>query len=325
MKKLYETALIGTGYWGSIIFNTLSKITKKNILTYDLNTDNSSLLKKKFGSKVIVSKSIDQILENNFIKNVILATHPSVNFKLSKDALNNNKNLFVEKPILTNVKRLNQLVILAKKQKKIFMGGYIYIFNSYIKEIKKIIDSNILGNIKYIEIQRKNLGPIRNKVDAHVDLGSHDISILKYLFKKKIKIQNIKKNNLLKKGISDISLITAQIGKIKCEIISSWLNPTKERKLLIIGSKKMLLFDEMNKTNKLKVFNKYAHYPKITKFKKDYISNKARIYEGKTKNYLIKETDTLKNELLHFQKMCKIKSKPITDGNFCLDVLRLIS
>ena len=148
MKKLYETALIGTGYWGSIIFNTLSKITKKNILTYDLNTDNSSLLKKKFGSKVIVSKSIDQILENNFIKNVILATHPSVNFKLSKDALNNNKNLFVEKPILTNVKRLNQLVILAKKQKKIFMGGYIYIFNSYIKEIKKIIDSNILGNIK---------------------------------------------------------------------------------------------------------------------------------------------------------------------------------
>ena len=185
MKKLNETALIGTGYWGSIIFNTLSKITKKNILTYDLNTDNSSLLKKKFGSKVIVSKSIDQILENNFIKNVILATHPSVNFKLSKDALNNNKNLFVEKPILTNVKRLNQLVILAKKQKKIFMGGYIYIFNSYIKEIKKIIDSNILGNIKYIEIQRKNLGPIRNKVDAHVDLGSHDISILKYLFKKK--------------------------------------------------------------------------------------------------------------------------------------------
>ena len=84
MSNFYDTALIGTGYWGSIIFNTLSKITKKNILIYDLNIENSLLLKKRFGSKVIVSESINQILENKNIKNVILATHPSVNFKLSK-------------------------------------------------------------------------------------------------------------------------------------------------------------------------------------------------------------------------------------------------
>tara|TARA_B110000483_G_scaffold112527_1_gene136690 strand:+ start:801 stop:1778 length:978 start_codon:yes stop_codon:yes gene_type:complete len=324
MSNFYDTALIGTGYWGSIIFNTLSKITKKNILIYDLNIENSLLLKKRFGSKVIVSESINQILENKNIKNVILATHPSVNFKLSKSILNSDKNLFAEKPILTNIKKLTELVNLAKKNKKIFMGGYIYIYNTYINKIKKIIDSKTLGTIKFIEIQRKNLGPIRNEVDAHVDLGSHDISILKYLFKKKIKIRDIKKNNILKKKISDISSINAQIGNIKCEIISSWLNPTKERKLLIIGSKKMLLFDEMNDSGKLKVFNKYAEYPKIINFKKDYISNKARIYEGKTKNYLVKETDTLKNELLHFQEACKKKIQPITNGNFCLEVLKLI-
>ena len=86
----------------------------------------------------------------------------------------------------------------------------------------------------------------------------------------------------------------------------------------------MLLFDEMAKSEKLRIFNKYAFYPKITKFKNNYISNKARIYTGKTRNIKIKETDTLKNELLHFIKACKNKKKPFTNGRFCLEVLKLI-
>ena len=115
------------------------------------------------------------------------------------------------------------------------------------------------------------------------------------------------------------------IGNIKCEIISSWLNPTKERKLLIVGSKKMLLFDEMEINNKLKIFNQYASYPKITKFKENYMSETARIFKGKTKNINVKETDTLKNELLHFEKACKNNMTPVTSGKFCLEVLKLMN
>ena len=88
-----------------------------------------------------------------------------------------------------------------------------------------------LGQVKYIEIQRKNLGPIRSEIDSHLDLGSHDLSILKFLFNKKMKITNLIKRNILKKNISDITSINLNIGNIKCEIISSWLNPTKERKI----------------------------------------------------------------------------------------------
>ena len=205
------------------------------------------------------------------------------------------------------------------------MGGYVYLFNTYIEKIKKIINSKELGVIKYIEAQRKNLGPIRNEVGAHIDLGSHDISMLKYIFKKKFKLKNKIERNILKKNISDITTLHITIGNIKCEIISSWLNPTKERKLLIVGSKKMLLFDEMESKNKLKIFNQYASYPQITKFKENYISKNARIYKGKTKNINVKETDTLKNELLHFEKACKNNIMPITNGKFCLEVLKLIS
>ena len=325
MVNIHKTALIGTGYWGSIIFNTLTKITSKKIFVFDKNSENSNLLKKKFKNKIYIAKNFEEILNNKNIKNVILATHPSINFNLGKKVLESKKNLFVEKPIVSNIKELNKLIKCSELNKKILMGGYIYLFNSYIKKIKSIIKSKQLGTIKYIEIQRKNLGPIRNEISSHLDLGSHDISIIKYLFNTNPKIKNIIKRNILKKDISDISSINLKIGKINCEIISSWLNPTKERKILIIGSKKMLLFNEMDESNKLKIFNKYAYYPKLSRFKKNYISNKARIYLGKTKNIKIKESDTLKNELIYFENMSKKNKKPISDGKFCLDVLKLIN
>lgn len=324
MKNIHKTALIGTGYWGSIIFSTLNKITKKKIFTFDKNKGNLKLLKKKFKEKVVIAKKIDELLDNKSIENIILATHPSVNFELGKKVLKKNKNLFIEKPIVTSNKELLTLIKYAKLRKKILMGGYIYLFNSYIKKIKQILNSKRLGKIKYIEIQRKNLGPIRTEVGAHIDLGSHDISILKYLFDKKLKIKNIIKKNILKNNISDITSIYLSIGNINCEIISSWLNPTKDRKMIFIGTKKMMVFDEMKKNNKLKIFNKYAEYPTLTKFKKNYISNKARIYTGKTTVINVKETDTLKNELMHFEYVSKYYKKPITNGNFCLDILKLI-
>ena len=133
MNNIHKTALIGTGYWGSIIFNTLTKITNKKIFVFDKNLENSNLLKKKFKNKTHVAKSFEEILTNKNIKNIILATHPSVNFNLGKKVLDNNKNLFVEKPIVSNIKKLRILIKCADFNKKVLMGGYIYLFNSYIK------------------------------------------------------------------------------------------------------------------------------------------------------------------------------------------------
>ena len=137
-------------------------------------------------------------------------------------------------------------------------------------------------------------------------------------------VQIMRPNGEKLADIRPLVRLNISIGNIKCEIISSWLNPTKERKLLIVGSKKMLEFNEMENNHKLKIFNKYAFYPKITKFKKNYISDKARIYTGKTKNIKVRETDTLKNELLYFEKVSKKNITPITSGKFCLEVLKLI-
>jgi predicted dehydrogenase len=118
MIKLHQTALIGPGYWGSIIFNTLTKISKKKIYVYDKNIKNSKLLYKKFPKQTIIAKNYNDILNDKNVKNIILATHPSLNFFLGKKALDAKKNLFVEKPVINNKKKLSKLITIAKKIKK---------------------------------------------------------------------------------------------------------------------------------------------------------------------------------------------------------------
>ena len=126
MHNIHKTAIIGTGYWGSIIAKTFTKITKKKIIVFDKNKQNSNLLKKKF-KQILIAKNINEILHNKSIENVILATHPSINFKLGKEVLKKKKNLFVEKPIVKNQDKLLKLIRLAEKKKQNF-NGRIYIF-----------------------------------------------------------------------------------------------------------------------------------------------------------------------------------------------------
>ena len=186
INKTKNIAVIGCGYWGTIITNTLVKIGYKKIHIYDSNIQNSRTLKKKF-KNVLIQKKYNQILSNNEIKNIFFATPPSKNFKLVKLALLNKKNIFLEKPGVTKSKDLIKLQKISKKNKNIVMFGYVYCFNDYVKYIKNLLNKKKLGKLLYINFQRQNLGPIRNDVNVAYDLTSHDLSIILNLFKKKPK------------------------------------------------------------------------------------------------------------------------------------------
>ena len=155
------------------------------------------------------------------------------------------------------------------------MSGYIYLYNDYIKFIKKVIKKkNLLGKIFYVSCERLNLGPVRNDVSAAWDLSSHDIAICNFLFDDNLQIINSGGYDFLKKKVNDISLISAKIKDIRIDLKSSWLNPEKVRKIIILGKKKMLLFDELDFQNPIKIYNKYATYPKIQNFNKKFLLKK---------------------------------------------------
>ena len=132
--KKIDTALVGCGYWGTIIAKSLIPI-KEAIYVFDVNKNNTKILKKRFPNFINIEKNFLNILHNTKIKNIILATPPSKNFKLLKILVKNNKNIFVEKPGLKNLKEINFLKNI--KNNKIMMFGYIYMFNNYINFIKK--------------------------------------------------------------------------------------------------------------------------------------------------------------------------------------------
>ena len=315
-NKNQKIAVIGSGYWGSIIINTLIELKFKNIIIFDKSTKNKKIAKKKF--KLIKFESnFSNILNDKNILNVFVATPPSENYLIVKRLILNKKNIFLEKPGFKNVKDIKKIKNYLKKTRSKLMFGYIYYYNSYIEKIKEIIDQKILGEVQYISFNRKNLGPIRNDVDVDYDLTSHDLSIIKKIFNKLPKIKSYKKYSLLKKNISDISNLHLKLNDIDIDISNSWLNPTKERLIKIIGKKKMLSFDELNLEAPIKIYNQYAKYPKLDFFDKRFLQSKALIYKGKSKSIKLNTFSPLVNEIKNFFNSKKTK----TDINMAKEIL----
>ena len=319
MKK-DNIAIIGLGYWGTIVTNTLISLAIfKTIFICDNDRKKVNILKKKFGNKVI---AIDQkgIINNDKIKNIFLATPPGSNFRILKLLINSKKNILIEKPGMTKLTHFRQIKRILKKSKSKVTFGYIYVYNNYIRYLKKIIRSKQLGIIKYINFQRQNFGPIRNKVSAAYDLATHDLSILYYLFNKKIVLRNSINHDILRKGNFDISSLNLLSGNIKIDINVSWLNPEKIRKIIIIGSKKMLLFDEMNIKEPIKIYNNYVSFPKIDKFSKNYFNQSKYIFKGSSKSIRLKNMKPLDNEIKEFIN----NQKNFTDINFSEKIIQTL-
>ena len=319
INKNQKIVVIGSGYWGSIIINTLIELKFKNITIFDKSNKNKKIAKKKF--KIVkFENNFSNILIDVDILNVFVATPPSENFKIVRKLISNDKNIFLEKPGFEKVKDIKKIEICLKKAKSKLMFGYIYCYNDYIEKIKEIIDKKLLGEIQYISFNRKNLGPIRNDVDVDYDLTSHDLSIIKKIFNILPKIKSYKKYSLLKKNISDISNLHLRLKNIDIDINNSWLNPAKERLIKIIGKKKMLSFDELDLEAPIKIYNQYAKYPKLDFFDKKFLKSKALIYKGKSKSIKLKSKSPLINEIKHFFNI----KKPISDIKMAKEILTFL-
>ena len=319
MKK-NSIAIIGLGYWGTIVAKAVVSMNFfKKIYIYDIDKKKVDIIKKKFQTKVSYC-NLNQIKKDKLIKHVFLATPPKNNFNLLKSLIKFNKNILVEKPGLIKLDHFKKIKKLTINKKTKLTFGYIYIYNKYIRYLKKIINSNILGDIRYINLQRQNFGPIRNKVSAAYDLATHDISILHFLFKNKLSLKNSINHDVLGKKNYDISFLNLKSGNIKIDINVSWLNPEKIRKIIIIGSKKMLLFDEMNIDEPLKIYNNYVNFPQIDSFTRNIFNQSKYIFKGKSKTIKLKDQKPLDLEIREF-----INSKiNLTNLEFSENIIKII-
>lgn len=328
MDKI-NVALIGVGYWGPNIFRTLKSLKSCKLKTIIETDVKRQKYIKKIDAKLKVSSDLSVVLNDNDIKAVIISTPPKTHYRIALKCLKARKNLLIEKPIVSNTKEYRKLLSIAKKNKLILMAGDLYLFNAAILKIKKLIKSNYLGKIIYFNSQRKNLGRIRNDIDVNWSLGTHDISIIQYLMDYQTPMRCIKNNfSFLQEKISDVSKITLKFKNNITALISvSWLHPEKIRELIIVGTKRMLIYNDL-KPEEVKVINKsvipiHSFKGKNLDYDKKFLKFNNQV--KKSKILKVKKSQPLKNEINHFFMCIKNKKiKCLTGEKHSLNILNIM-
>lgn len=248
--------LFGAGYWGSKHLRVLTSLNNVNdIYVYDPSADLYRELKPQF-PKAIYVDDYEHLLSEGKVNAAIIATPPPTHFKLALKCLQDKLHVLVEKPIVENLEQLEILNEEAKKNNLVLMSGHTFIFNNGIIKMKEIIDSGELGDIAYVISDRLNFGIIRSDISLENNLAPHDLSIMQYLFDN-TPIKRVKKTGIsfISKNSFDYETISIDYNNnVKCIINLSWYFPEKVRKIHIIGSKKMMVFDD-SLQKKIKVYS----------------------------------------------------------------------
>ena len=331
MTKIIKVAQIGIGYWGPNILRNL--ISNKNFeVSCVIEKSNQRIsYVKEISKKIKVYSNLKNILKDKSIEAVFITTPPKTHYKLACECLKNGKHVFIEKPITKSLKELKVLKKLSLQKNLLVMAGDIYLYNDAINKIKSLIDKKYLGNLLYISCQRLNFGRVRNDVDSIWSLSSHDISIIQYFmnYLMPIKLKSIK-YNILKRKLADTSFIELKYkNNVRANILVSWLHPEKIRKFIIVGTKRMLIFDDLKPTE-IQIINK-SIIPKTSDNKKinfDYDKTNFKNFKysiKKDKIFKLKQTEPLKNELNHFYKCLKNKKlKNKTGINHSENILKIL-
>lgn len=318
MKKL-AVAVIGLGYWGPNILRNLLKIPSvTKVYGCDLDEKKLACIKKEFPN-VQTSNDFSIILATKEIDAVVIATPLKSHFQLGKQALLANKHVLIEKPMTENSKQARELISLAQKQKKILMVGHTFIYSETVNAMKAAIKKKTLGKIYYYDSSRINLGLIQQDANVVWDLAPHDLSILRYLFPEKpISVQAFASSFIGKQY--EIAHIFIRFEKgISAHIHVSWLSPVKIRSTIIGGSKKMIVCNEIEPSEKIKIYDKGVVPPleSITPFAPAYRSGDVIIPH-------IPQKEALLTQLSHFVTCIKKNKKPLTSGEEGREVVQLL-
>ena len=310
MKKII---VVGCGRWGSNHIRTLINLQSLGgVVESDEITQNR--LKHEFPG-IIIFKSLKDSF-NYKSDGYIVSTPPSTHFEVGEEIIRNKKPLLIEKPLTLDYKTSKKLVDLARKNNVNLMVGHVLLFHPAIRKIKALIDEGFLGNLKYLYSNRLNLGIIRASEDVFWSLASHDLSVFKYLINLDPIEYNSSSQSFLNKGINDITIANFKyINNVKGHIFASWVNPFKEHKLVVIGSKGMLVFEDSSDKKDI-IF--YKDYYKVS------IDGTIEAINQKGEIIIYdKESKPLTNELNYFIENLD-KQIEISSGDIGLEVVRLL-
>jgi len=322
-KRIIDVGLIGFGYWAPNIAKNLFINPKINLKWIcDKNIERIEKAKSIYASQVNYSCEYKEIINDPSLDAVAIAVETSSHYKLVKQALKKGKHVFVEKPFTSTVKEAIELDKLAKKLKLKIQVNHIMVYNSEINKIKDLIDKNYIGDILYIDAMRMNLGQIRRDVSAMWDLALHDLVVIDYLTKGKEPYFISALGEKFYNPKESVSFLTMRYPGFISHIQSSWISPKKERKLVIVGSKKMIIFDDQKMDEKLSIYDKGVNV--VSSKNIEFGSYEVRTHEGDVWSPYIKKKDSLYVSLDSFVKIIQQDKKSNTGTDQAIRIQKIL-
>jgi len=321
MQKI-NLAVVGCGYWGPNLIRNFRSLPGCRLKTMcDLNEQRLKHLHQLY-PEVEGSTSFEDVLADPEINAVAIATAVRFHYPMAKASLLAGKHTFIEKPMASSAAECEELIELAHKNGLVLMIGHTFLYSPAVRKIKEIIRSGDIGNIRYISARRLNLGLFQKDINVAWDLAPHDISIILHVMEEAPISVSCCGNPHVNGKIEDVTTMCLSFKHRRSAIIqSSWLDPRKVREMTIVGSRRMIVYDDVAQNDKLKIFDARVetppHYDTFADF--HYAYHYGDVYVP-----YIKQEEPLKIECQHFLDCIGHRARPISGGEQGLELVRIL-
>jgi predicted dehydrogenase len=319
---MINVGVIGYGYWGPNLVRNLAEISNFRVTAVsDLRQDRLTLVKSRYPT-IKTGTNYQDLLNDKSIEAIAIATPVSTHFDLAMQALQAGKHVFVEKPITSTSEQAARLIKEAERRKLVLMVDHTFVYTGAVRKIKELIESNKMGDIYYYDSVRVNLGLFQHDVDVIWDLAVHDLAIMDYV----LPFHPIEVSAM---GMSHIHGSTENIaymtlffnGSLIAHTHVNWLAPVKVRRTLIGGSQKMIVYDDLEPSEKVKIYDKGITVKEsIDSIHKALIGYRT----GDLWAPQLDMTEALNVEMLHFSRCIEKGENPITDGKAGLRIVQIL-
>ena len=322
MSKPIKVGVVGCGYWGPNLMRNFRSLPDCHLkMMCDVSEARLKHLRTLY-PEVEGSTEFNHALNGANLDAIVIATAVRLHFPMAKASLLAGKHTFIEKPMAASSRECEELVAIAKEKGLVLMTGHTFLYSPAVKKIKEIVDHGDIGEIRYICARRLNLGLFQKDINVAWDLAPHDISIVLAIMGELPTTVNCQGSAHITPGIEDVTIMSLSFPKQRTAIIhSSWLDPRKIREMTIVGSKRMIVYDDVAPLEKIRIFDarveRPPHYDTFAEF--HYAYHYGDVYVP-----YVKQEEPLKTECQHFLDCINQSRHPLTSGEKGTELVRIL-
>jgi predicted dehydrogenase len=317
---MVRVGVAGLGAWGWNVARSFADLKECELVgCCDVDPKRTASAKKAW-PWVNVAGNFDEMLRQDSIDAVVISSPAVTHYELARKALLADRDVFIEKPFTLNVPHAEDLASLAEQRQKVLMVGHLLEYHPVVRRLKSMIQSGDLGEIYYIYTQRVNMGRIRGDENALWSFAPHDISQILYMLEMEPIDVSVRGQSFIQDGIEDVVFLSLYFAnRIMAHIHLSWLDPHKVRKTTVVGADKMVVFDDTEASEKLRVYNNHAEVPSVRSY-----GDSIQVRFGDILIPRVDMSEPLKIECQHFIDCVRDHKTPLSDAQDGLRVIRIL-